>query len=771
MLSFLARVLLIVLLAVTMAGCSRDRRHLQGRVLGRHHPRGHRGGHRVHAVRTKRASRATLRPRSARLTPDDRFQARAPAAAKKPGVHRCGRALPRGGHRREHGDLQSRERFSAALVAGQESRRARAVPARPKVFAADCHAPARTTGRVDPVTGRGIEHAHSRSLMFERFRARHAALSEVFAFAPFSQVNILVDGQPEVAATAQLVSGNYHAGLGVPAVLGRTLTLDDEPPSAAGGRRHFRSLLGAPLRSRSRGPREGHSDQPRPDDDRRRDAAGVRRRDAGRASRPTSRFRSRTTCDSNRTAPAGRSPGIGGSGSWAGWRRGPRRPRPAPRSSRSFSRRRAKAGSPACRSTKSRRRCRTIRRSRPIPARRARTTRGANTRGRSACSWVLSASCSPRRARTWRTCCWRAARHAAARSRCGSRSAPAAAGSCASSWRNRCCSRPPAPRSAPSSPGSAATCCSRCGRSATARSCSICRSTPVCSSVTMATAAATALFFGLAPALRATRVDLTAEFQGGTRAPVGGSRSRLSQALMVVQIALSLVLLVSAGLFVRTLGNLAGIDAGFNRRGLVLFAIDATSAGYPREQFAALQARIQDRLARIPGVRAVTFSSVAAALAAPGRTSESRCPAAPPPPDAPIAVNTNGLAPNFFAAMELPHRPRARLCRERRRQPAEGRRRQPGVRADVLRRRRAGRPPDRSSTARTTTHAPRSWASPATRNTPSCAARRLRPSIFPALQQVDGNANFALRLAVARCRRVAGHPGGRARGRSRRCPS
>jgi predicted permease len=122
---------------------------------------------------------------------------------------------------------------------------------------------------------------------------------------------------------------------------------------------------------------------------------------------------------------------------------------------------------------------------------------------------------------------------------------------------------------------------------------------------------------------------------------------------MVVQIALSLVLLVSAGLFVRTLGNLAGIDAGFNRRGLVLFAVDATSAGYPRAQFVALQTRLQDRLARIPGVRAVTFSSVPL-LSGTRQNKRITVPGHAPPPDAPLAVNTNGLAPNFFTAMELP---------------------------------------------------------------------------------------------------------------------
>ena len=90
-------------------------------------------------------------------------------------------------------------------------------------------------GSIDPVTGRLASTSFS-LLMFERLRAQRSALSDVFAFAPFSQVNILVDGQPEIGASAQLVSGNYHAGLGVPAVLGRTLTPEDDRASAARSR-------------------------------------------------------------------------------------------------------------------------------------------------------------------------------------------------------------------------------------------------------------------------------------------------------------------------------------------------------------------------------------------------------------------------------------------------------------------------------------------------------------------------------------------------------
>jgi len=262
---------------------------------------------------------------------------------------------------------------------------------------------------------------------------------------------------------------------------------------------------------------------------------------------------------------------------------------------------------------------------------------------------------------------------------------------------------------------------------------------------TIASAVSTALLFGLAPSLRATRVDLTGEFQGGTRALVSAGRSRLSQALMVVQIALSLVLLVSTGLFVRTLGNLANVDAGFNRRGLILFGIDATSAGYTRQQFAALQTRIQERLGQIPGVRTATFSSVAL-LSRVRQNKRIVVAGHAPPPDAPIAVNTNGLAPNFFAAMELPlvlgrgfteqddgTRPRVAVVNQAFARKYFGNE-NPVGRHIVF------NAPNDSSEAEVVGVALDAKYTVLRGPTP--------PTVYvPALQQLDGNANFALRLA------------------------
>ena len=172
-------------------------------------------------------------------------------------------------------------------------------------------------------------------------------------------------------------------------------------------------------------------------------------------------------------------------------------------------------------------------------------------------------------------------------------------------------------------------------------------------SFTIATAAATAILFGLLPALRTTRLDVAAEFQSGSRLLGDAGRSRLGQCLMILQIALSLVLLIVAGLFVHTLRNLQNVDAGFNPRGLVLFRIDAGSAGYTPPQFVALHEGLRQRLENIPGVDAATFARVAL-LAQVRSNRRISVPGYTPAPGEAMIFNLNGIAPGFLAAMEIP---------------------------------------------------------------------------------------------------------------------
>src|SRR4030095_11863290 len=122
--------------------------------------------------------------------------------------------------------------------------------------------------------------------------------------------------------------------------------------------------------------------------------------------------------------------------------------------------------------------------------------------------------------------------------------------------------------------------------------------------VTLTLALLCGVLFGLAPAIQLTRPALVPALKEMSRLP----RYRLRQVLVVGQIALLVLLLVGAGLFVRTLSNLQSIPLGFNRGHLLLFEATGAQAGYPEGNTANFYAELQRRLAEIPGVRAVTLS-------------------------------------------------------------------------------------------------------------------------------------------------------------------
>jgi predicted permease len=122
----------------------------------------------------------------------------------------------------------------------------------------------------------------------------------------------------------------------------------------------------------------------------------------------------------------------------------------------------------------------------------------------------------------------------------------------------------------------------------------------------------TGILSGLAPALRATGVDVTPtlkESAGGFATP-GAGRLRLGKALVAAQVGVTLLLLVGAGLFVRTLANLETLNLGFNPHNLIMFAVDPTKNGYEGQRLLSLCDLVCERLAAVPGVRAVTSSEL-----------------------------------------------------------------------------------------------------------------------------------------------------------------
>jgi predicted permease len=169
---------------------------------------------------------------------------------------------------------------------------------------------------------------------------------------------------------------------------------------------------------------------------------------------------------------------------------------------------------------------------------------------------------------------------------------------------------------------------------------------------TAAVSVFTGVLFGLAPAFRATRFELTTMLkQGG--GSTGHLRSRLGKGLIVAQVALSLVLLIGAGLFVRTLRNLTQLDVGFNRENLLLFRVQPRMSGYEAERLKNLYQQMLERIESVPGVRSATVSRHS--LLSGGSASDSlTVPGYTPQPNEDNSVPVLPVGTNFFETMEIP---------------------------------------------------------------------------------------------------------------------
>ncbi len=121
---------------------------------------------------------------------------------------------------------------------------------------------------------------------------------------------------------------------------------------------------------------------------------------------------------------------------------------------------------------------------------------------------------------------------------------------------------------------------------------------------------ATGVLFGIAPAWSATRAEIGTAMKDGGKATTKQRKGWSGKTIVAFQVALSTLLVVGAGLFVRTLINLNSIDVGFRTDGLVLFDINPPSKQYPAPKDVALHARIEEALRAVPGAEGVTLSDI-----------------------------------------------------------------------------------------------------------------------------------------------------------------
>jgi len=172
---------------------------------------------------------------------------------------------------------------------------------------------------------------------------------------------------------------------------------------------------------------------------------------------------------------------------------------------------------------------------------------------------------------------------------------------------------------------------------------------------TIAITLGTGILSGLAPTLRSSRTDLTRALRENASSTPGvahaGQRLRIGDALVILQVALSIVVLIGAGLLVRTLLNIRAINPGFDTHNILIFGLNPSMAGYKDEQMMHLYSQLNERFAALPGVVSAAYSDEPL-LSGGYSADEVHLDGAPPNTN----VNTDILtvSPSFFSAMRIP---------------------------------------------------------------------------------------------------------------------
>jgi len=170
---------------------------------------------------------------------------------------------------------------------------------------------------------------------------------------------------------------------------------------------------------------------------------------------------------------------------------------------------------------------------------------------------------------------------------------------------------------------------------------------------TLAASALTALLFGLAPAWRAARPDLASTLKDQASAVAGGGHAIWRKLLVAAQVGLSVLLLIGAGLLVRSLRNLRDLSPGFEPRNLLSFSVDPTLSGYKAEQTKLFYKELTAGLAALPGARSaalcivppLSYNEWDSDLSVEGHAAK---------PGENMNAHVNYVSPGFFATLQIP---------------------------------------------------------------------------------------------------------------------
>ena len=172
---------------------------------------------------------------------------------------------------------------------------------------------------------------------------------------------------------------------------------------------------------------------------------------------------------------------------------------------------------------------------------------------------------------------------------------------------------------------------------------------------TFAASMLTALLFGLAPALEASRTELISALKDEGGAVTGGrSKGRFRNLLVVAQVSLSVLLLIAAGLFVRSLQKANDITPGFESKNVATASFNASLRGYSREQGETFYRQLRDRINNLPGVESVSYAShvpLSFEIRTTGTAAEGNDSA---PEDEWPELDTATVGPDYFDTLRIP---------------------------------------------------------------------------------------------------------------------
>ena len=170
---------------------------------------------------------------------------------------------------------------------------------------------------------------------------------------------------------------------------------------------------------------------------------------------------------------------------------------------------------------------------------------------------------------------------------------------------------------------------------------------------TLLVSLATGLIFGLAPALQASKPDVVPALKSDTPG-AGAHRSRTRSLFVIAQVSISLVLLIGAGLFVRSLQNAGTINPGFNSADVITIPFDLSTQGYDRERGQEFYRQLIERVQTVPGIRAVGMASTVPLAGANRQTGINIEGFEPPAGQRSFYIGTNTVDSRYFQTLEIP---------------------------------------------------------------------------------------------------------------------